>query len=161
MSIPLLVLAVALSVFSSTPQPGEAALQPLAFLSGRWISETGVELQEETWSPISGDSMVGSFRIVDDRKPIFYEFWVIEVENERPVLKLKHFNSDFAGWEEKNVSLKMPLISASTNDAVFAASDSSVSLHYRLAGDALTCTVHHVKNGKTSDEEFKMTRAKN
>ena len=44
-------------------------LQPLAFLSGRWVSETPAELQEENWTPVSGDSMTGSFRIVSMAAP--------------------------------------------------------------------------------------------
>ncbi len=103
--------------------------------------------------------MIGSFRIVHGGKPVFYEFWVVEVENQRPVLKLKHFNPDFIGWEEKNASTKMPLASVSDKDAVFAEADGSVSLHYQRTADTLTCVVHHVKDGKTSDETFKMSRA--
>ncbi len=53
----------------------------------------------------------------------------------------------------------MPLISSSDGDAVFADADGSVSLHYQRAGDKLTCTVHHVRNGKGSDEVFTFTRA--
>ena len=135
------------------------ALKPLAFLSGRWVSEEPTEVQEETWSPASGDSIIGSFRIVKNGKPVFYEFWAVEVDGDRPVLKLKHFNAGLAGWEEKNASTKMPLISTSQDDAVFAEPDGSVSLHYHRAGNLLTCTVHHVRNGVGSDETFKLTKA--
>ena len=134
------------------------ALKPLAFLSGRWVSEKGAEMQEENWSPVSGNSMVGTFRIVSEGKPIFYEFWAVEVDGDRPVLKLKHFNADLAGWEEKNSSTRMPLLSNAEDDAVFAAADGSVSLHYHRTGDTLTCIVHHVRDGKASDETFDLTR---
>jgi hypothetical protein len=53
----------------------------------------------------------------------------------------------------------MPLISAADNDAVFAEPDGSVSLHYHRSAETLTCVVHHSKNGKTSDEIFKMSKA--
>lgn len=138
--------------------PHNEALKSLAFLSGRWVSEKGAEVQEENWSPVSGNSMIGSFRIVTDGKPIFYEFWAVEVDGNRPVLKMKHFNADLVGWEEKNSSRKMSLISNSEDDAVFAAADSSVSLHYHRTGDTLTCIVHHVRDGKNSDETFDLTR---
>ena len=139
-------------------QAQNAPLKPLAFLSGRWISEKPAEVQEETWSPVSGNSMIGSFRILRSGRPIFYEFWVMEVEENRPVLKLKHFNAGLAGWEEKNDSTKLPLASVSNGDAVFAQANGSVSLHYQRAGNVLTCTVHHVRDGKGSDEIFKLTR---
>jgi hypothetical protein len=142
-------------------QARSSALQPLAFLSGRWVSEEPGEMQEENWLPVSGESMVGSFRIVRRGKPVFYEFWAVEVDENRPVLKLKHFNADLAGWEEKDSSTKMPLTSISPDDAVFAEPDGSVSLHYHRSGDRLTCVVHHVRNGQASDETFALTRVPN
>jgi hypothetical protein len=107
---------------------------------------------------VSGDSMIGSFRVVQGGKAVFYEFWAVEVEEGRPVLKLKHFNADLIGWEEKNASTKMPLLSSSEGDAVFAEMDGTVSLHYHRVGEKLTCVVHHVKNGKVSDETFILTK---
>jgi hypothetical protein len=155
--------AVLLAAFLAVPngngqQAGNTALSPLAFLTGRWVSEERTEVQEENWSPVIGNSMTGSFRIVQGGRPVFYEFWVVEVDENRPVLKLKHFNANLAGWEEKNASTKMPLISKAEGDALFAEEDGSVSLHYHRIGDMLTCTVHHVRNGKSSDETFKLTR---
>jgi hypothetical protein len=139
-------------------QVRNSALKPLAFLSGRWVSEKGPEVQEENWSPVSGDSMIGNFRIVQGGKPVFYEFWAVELDDDRPVLKLKHFNANLVGWEEKTVSIRIPLLSNSENDVVFAEQDGSVSLHYHRMGVSLTCTVHHVKNGKSNDETFTLTR---
>jgi Domain of unknown function (DUF6265) len=137
----------------------DRVLQPLNFLSGRWVSETPTEMQEEIWTPVSGDSMIGSFRILQHGRPVFYEFWVVEVDDNRPVLKLKHFDAGLLGWEEKNATTKMPLISTAESDAVFAEADGSVSLHYHLVGKKLTCTVHHVRNGKGTDETFTLMRA--
>jgi Domain of unknown function (DUF6265) len=130
----------------------------LDFLTGRWLSEQPTEVQEENWSPVIGNSMTGSFRIVKNGRPVFYEFWVVEVDASRPVLKLKHFNANLAGWEEKNAITKLPLLSTADGDAVFAEADGSVSLHYHRKRDTLTCTVHHVRNGKSDDETFKLTR---
>jgi hypothetical protein len=137
----------------------DPVLQPLGFLSGRWVSESRTEMQEESWSPVKGDSMVGSFRIVQKGRPVFYEFWVVEVDDNRPVLKLKHFDNGLLGWEEKNAATKLPVTSTAENDAVFAQADGGVSLHYHLVGKKLTCTVHHVRNGKGSDETFTLLRA--
>jgi hypothetical protein len=39
-------------------------LRPLAFLTGRWVSQERTEVQEENWSQVIGNSMAGSFRIV-------------------------------------------------------------------------------------------------
>lgn len=139
-------------------QGRSTALKALAFLSGRWVSEKGAEVQEENWLPVSGDSMIGSFRVVQGGKAVFYEFWAVEVDEGRSVLKLKHFNANLAGWEEKDASTRMPLVSSAEDDVVFAETDGSVSLHYHRKGDLLTCTVHHVRNGQGSDETFALTR---
>jgi hypothetical protein len=155
----LLTALLAATSLSGGQQARNASLNSLTFLSGRWVSEEPTEVQEESWSPVIGNSMIGSFRIVQGGTPVFYEFWAVEVTENRPVLKLKHFNADLAGWEEKDSSTKMPLVSSSDGDAVFADANGSVSLHYHRAGDLLTCTVHHVRNGKGSDETFKLTRA--
>ena len=102
--------------------------------------------------------MLGTFRVVQSGKPVFYEFWVVEIDNDRAVLKLKHFNAGLAGWEDKDSSTKMPVVSSSKDDLVFAEPDGSVSLHYHRAGATLTCIVHHVKNGKADDETFTLVR---
>jgi hypothetical protein len=155
----VLVITIGVATIGDGQHAHSGVLQPLGFLSGRWVSQTPTELQEETWTPVRGDSMTGTFRIVEHGRAVFYEFWAVEVEDNRPVLKLKHFNADLVGWEEKNASTRMPLVSSAENDAVFAEPDGSVSLHYHLAGKKLTCTVHHVKNGKVSDETFTLMRA--
>jgi hypothetical protein len=153
------ILASVMASLSGAQQVGNAAFNRLDFLSGRWMSEKPGEMQEETWSPVNGDSVIGSFRIVRSGRPVFYEFWVVETEENRPVLKLKHFNANLAGWEEKNDSTRMPLVSSSEGDAIFAATNGSVSLHYHRQGNLLTCTVHHGRNGNGSDEVFTLTRA--
>lgn len=158
MKAALLAFTVAIAA-ATAQQASQPSLKPLEFLSGRWLSEKPSEIQEENWSPAIGNSMTGSFRVVENGKPVFYEFWAVEIDTNEPVLKLKHYNADLAGWEEKNSSTRMPLISSAENDAVFAETDGSVSLHYRRTGNTLTCTVHHVKNGKGSDETFTLTKA--
>jgi hypothetical protein len=51
--------------------------------------------------------MTGTFRVVQGDKPVFYEFWILEINDNRPVLKLKHFNAGIVGWEDKNSSTKI------------------------------------------------------
>ena len=87
----------ALASVGAPQQVHGTALKPLRFLSGKWVGETPGEVQEEIWSPVSGNSLVGSFRIVQHGQPVFYEFWAVEVDGHRPVLKLKHFNANLVG----------------------------------------------------------------
>jgi hypothetical protein len=148
-----------LASVSESQQERDSALKSLSFLSGRWVSEAPDQMQEELWTPVTGDSITGSFRILKQGSPVFYEFWVVEVNDNRPVLKMKHFSVGLVGWEDKTSSTQMPLITAARDDATFAASDGSVSLHYHRAGSSLTCIVHHVRNGKISEETFSLDKA--
>ena len=161
--ITLLITILAIVAAAQAQQPNPSPLKPLAFLTGRWTSETPAEIQEENWSPIIGDSMTGSFRVIENGKPVFYEYWAVELDEAgtgkpQPMLKLKHYNAGLKGWEEKDASTKMPLVSSAENDVVFTEADGSVSLHYHREGIKLTCTAHHVKNGKGSDETFTLTK---
>ncbi len=71
--------------FAAFLQKTDPALQPLAFLSGRWTSDSSEGQEEEYWSPVTG--MVGTFRVSKDGDAVFYEFWVIEVEDGRAIFK--------------------------------------------------------------------------
>jgi hypothetical protein len=82
-------------------------VQTLSFLSGRWTSDSTEDSEEEYWSPVMGESMVGHFRVVAKgkagaQKAVFYEFWAIELEDGKPIFKRKHFHHGLQGWEEKN-----------------------------------------------------------
>ena len=45
--------------------------------------------------------MMGSYRLVKDDKVIFYELQTIVEQGSSLVFRLKHFNADLSGWEEK------------------------------------------------------------
>ena len=67
-----------------------------------------------------GSSMLGMFRFVKDGKVVFYELMTIAEENKSLVLKIKHFNPDLSGWEEKNISQNFPLVRMTPTEAFFA-----------------------------------------
>jgi hypothetical protein len=48
------------------------------------------------------------YRLVRDRKPIFYELLTIVEENGSLMLRLKHFN--LTGWEDKLKTIDFPLV---------------------------------------------------
>jgi len=48
--------------------------------------------------------MLGMYRLVKDGKPVFYELVTISEEKGSLVIRLKHFNPDLTGWEEKDKS---------------------------------------------------------
>ncbi|QSE97098.1 DUF6265 family protein [Fulvivirga lutea] len=87
----------------------------LDWLVGSWEGEGLDGLNYESWStPVDG-VMIGMFRHTKNDKIIFYEFCRIS----KVGLQLKHFNSDFNGWEEKNEMITFPFLFMSDVKVVF------------------------------------------
>ena len=70
-------------------------------MAGHWQGEMFGGMAEEVWNPPSGNSMMGMYKLIKDGKTVFYEFFSIIEESNSLILKLKHFNPDMTGWEEK------------------------------------------------------------
>jgi len=153
----LVLHMIPLLAFSQKTDP---ALRPLAFLSGRWTSDTAEGQEEEYWSQATGRSMVGTFRVLKDGDAVFYEFWVIEVEDGRAIFKMKHFDRGLLGWEEKADMVRLTLSVRNGQDVLFSKSDGSLSLRYQRNGDGLVSTLRRVKDGKTKEDVFHLHRSK-
>src|SRR5688572_28160336 len=82
------------------PSP-PATVNVMAWLAGSWEGEGLGGVSEEIWSEPRGGVMMGMFRSLKQDQPVFYEFLMFVEEKGTVVLKLKHFNPDFSGWEEK------------------------------------------------------------
>jgi hypothetical protein len=123
-----LLCALAITPLKILAQSVSPALQPLAFLSGRWMSESEGHFEEEYWSKAIGNSMVGTFRVIKSGDSIFYEFWAIEVEDGKVIFKMKHFNHGLLGWEEKNDVIRLVMTVKGERNIVFTSSDNSLSL---------------------------------
>lgn len=84
-------------------KPPAAKVQDLAWLEGAW---TGKGIQEapatEVYSAPAGGRIVGHFeQLKPDGSVMFYEIMqIVEVEGSLQY-RLKHFNADLVGWEEK------------------------------------------------------------
>ena len=79
-----------------------ATIQDMAWFTGRWTGDGLGGQNEETWGPAENGRMIGTFKHSKDGKPVFYEFMsFFELEGSL-VLRLKHFNPDLTGWEEKD-----------------------------------------------------------
>jgi hypothetical protein len=95
-----------------------ATLDQVAWLAGRWVGDGLGGVSEELWSPPAGGAMMGTYRLLKDGAPVFYEFLLLVEENGTLILKLKHFNPDFTGWEEKGDFVDFPLVAIEA-DAVY------------------------------------------
>jgi len=114
-----LLLLLCLCCLSSHSQKLEPKLENIAWISGTWHGEAFGGITEEIWSEPSGDSMMASFKLINDGKVTFYEIEIIrEIENSL-ILQLKHFNYDLKGWETKDETVDFPLIEITPNKVAF------------------------------------------
>jgi hypothetical protein len=142
--------------FKPTPgaKPPAATIADMAWLAGRWTGPALGGTSEEIWSPPAHGTMMGMYRLLKDGKPVFYELLTLVEEHGSLVLRLKHFNPDMTGWEEKDKSLAFPLVAREPGAMHFE----GMSFHPR--GDALTVYLAiGQKDGKVREETFTYTRA--
>ena len=69
-------------------------------------------------SPPAGNAMIGHFSMVGKEGPSFYELVQIREEAGSLVYRVKHFQPDLIGWEEKEKSVTFPLV-AIEKDAIY------------------------------------------
>ena len=101
--------------------PPPATLEQMDWLVGQWTG-TGIggAPAMESWLPPSGNTMVGTFVQETAEGGIrFTEHLYLMEEEGTLVLRLKHFNADFTGWEEKDGMLTFRLIAVEDCAAYF------------------------------------------
>ncbi len=94
--------------FESPP----ATLDQLDWLVGQWVGDgiRGAPAME-SWLPPTGSTMVGTFvQETPDGAIMFTEHLYLMQENGTLALRLKHFNADLTGWEEKDDMLTFRLV---------------------------------------------------
>lgn len=99
--------------------PAKATLQEVAWIAGYWKGEALGGHIEEIWSNPLGDSMMFAFKLVKNDKVSFYELGAITQTEESLLFQLKHFDSNFRGWESKDESIKSALVSITPNAVYF------------------------------------------
>ena len=149
-----LLLAVLLGQVSIAQQQS-VSIEDFGFLQGYWQG-TGFDGQsEEVWMPPVDGRMFGVFKQSQDGQLVFTEFMEIVETEESFVLRLKHFNPDFSGWEEKDDNVTFRLTSVSENSAVFG------SLSYEIVRPNSLQVKLRMRNddGSTVTEDFDFTRS--
>ncbi|MEL7444885.1 MAG: DUF6265 family protein [Pseudomonadota bacterium] len=105
--------------FESPP----ASLDQLDWLVGQWVGD-GIQGAPamESWLAPSGGTMVGTFvQETSDGAIMFTEHMYLMEEDGSLVLRLKHFNADLTGWEEKDDMLSFRLVAIEPCAAYFNA----------------------------------------
>jgi hypothetical protein len=134
-----------------------ATIADMGWYEGRWTGSGLGGYNEEIWSPPRDGMMMGMYRMLKDGKPVFYEFLIITEEHGSLVIKLKHFHPDLRGWEERDASVKFPLVVKKSRRMYFEGmtfervTDDSVKVYL---------VIENRKDGSVREETFEYVRAK-
>lgn len=134
---------------------GEAAtVADIAWLAGNWNGTGLGGVSEEIWSKPSGGVMMGTYRLIKDGKPIFYEMmWM--VENEGTIaLRLKHFHANLVGWEEKDKTVDFKFVKKEGNRFYF----SGLTFERKGGKELNIFLALRQKDGTVKEEIFTMKR---
>lgn len=104
--------------FTSPP----AIVNQLWWLEGLWQGE-GIDgaPATESWLPPTGNTMVGTFvQQTPEGGILFTEHMYLVEEGDSVALKLKHFNADLTGWEDKAGMVTFRLLSLDVCAAYFS-----------------------------------------
>lgn len=63
--------------------------------------------------------MIGTFRLVSDKKLNFCEVFLLTKTDQGVILKVKHFDDQLVGWEAKGKSVNFPLLKVGKNAVWF------------------------------------------
>lgn len=97
-----------------------AKITDIAFLAGQWLGEGLGGRAEDFIDAPEGDRMIGMFSQMNpDGSPRFFEFYFFVEENGTLIVKLKHFNPDMTGWEERAEMVLFPLVAIEGTTAYF------------------------------------------
>ena len=105
--------------FDSLVGSPKASLNELAWISGTWEGMAFGGITEEVWSLPKSGSMMGMFKLIDGDQISFYELMTISQEKETLIMRLKHFNHDLTGWEEKDEVLNFRLVKVEEHKIYF------------------------------------------
>lgn len=106
---------------SREPAAADAALAPLSFLVGHWVTTlpNGM-VSEETWMPVRGKSMLGSFRQTrPDGNPAFFEFTQLVATKDAVLLRQVHLHGRFETDERRKEPMFLKLAKVEGNSATF------------------------------------------
>jgi len=139
-------------------------LAPFSIIAGCWRAELpGDQVLDECWERGAGDSIFGSFRWMKSGKVWMFEMLSLIDESDGVIMRIKHFNDDMVGWEEKNESVELKLVRDDGGKFEFERirSDQNTRVVYEKTGvDSLIVRLTKTKDGKLDSNEFRFRRLK-
>jgi hypothetical protein len=134
----------------------KATIKEIAWLAGHWKGSALGGVTEEIWSPPMANSMMGSYRLIkNDTSVVFYEILAITEDKGSLTLRLKHFNRDLTGWEEKNEVREFKLVKAEKNKLWFE----GMTFEFVDENTFQVFLAIQKKNGEVIEEIFRYKKA--
>ncbi|XBQ14791.1 MAG: DUF6265 family protein [Oceanicaulis sp.] len=126
------------------------------WLEGCWEGRGFGLPATECWMSAPSGRMTGMFQLLEeDGGQRFSEILIIDTFEDGPALRLKHFDAELKGWEEKDEFLSFPFVEQSENRLVFR------GLEFRLeAEDRLVIDLSMRRGGEPHVERFEFVRAR-
>lgn len=90
-------------------------IDDLAWIAGQWKAENSGGIAEAQWSTPADGAIMGAFRMIMNGKVAFYQFLVLGKQDGEFMVRIKHFNPDLKGWEERDKSTDFKLVDAGEN----------------------------------------------
>jgi hypothetical protein len=141
-----------------TARPAATLEQVTWLAGGTWRGDGLGGATEETWSGPAAGAMMGMFRVVHRsgggaERLGFYEFMNLVETDGTIELRIKHFNADLTGWEEKDAFMTFRLARVTPDAIEFD------GLTFRREGpDRMTIFLAMRRGGELTEEAFRMTR---
>lgn len=88
----------------------KATINDMKWIVGAWQGEAFGGFSEEIYSDPNSGVIMGAYRLIVDGKTVFYELMTILEENGTVVFRLKHFEPNLTGWEEKDKFVEFKFI---------------------------------------------------
>lgn len=132
-----------------------ATIDQVAWIAGDWQGDALGGKFEESWNMPSGGSMLGMFKLVVNGATVFTEHMTVIPKDGSLILRLKHFDDEMKGWEEKDKFVDFPLVKLTANEAYF-----SGRTFRKTDKDSLSIYVASKNaDGKVGEMEFHSHRA--
>lgn len=132
--------------------PAKGKVADLHWMVGYWSGSGFGGACEEVWMPAVDGQMIGTFRFWMEGELVFTEFMNLIQDGESVSMKLKHFNPDLTGWEEKEEWTTFKLIEVRENKVWFD------GLTIERIGDEMVYQLALTENGVQSIEELRFKR---
>lgn len=132
----------------------KATISDMEWIAGNWLGSGLGGVSEEIWSRPQGGVMIGTYRLIVNDKPVFYEMMMLTEKEGSLILRLKHFDPAFVGWEEKDKTVDFKFVSKSSNRVYF----SGLTFERTNSNELRIYLALKQKDGSVVEELFTMKR---